>query len=73
MRGWMLDGDLLGDIADPYQVDPSRTQVKLTRPRLQCGLRDHLPQNRIHTHGDALGRHNSDRPIVAIDFNAKVQ
>ena len=60
----------LRQVADPDQVDASRTEAQLACAGLQRRLRDHLAQNRIDADGDALGRHDGDGAIAAIDFDA---
>ena len=65
----LLYRHFLRQVADPDQVDASRTEAQLACAGLQRRLRDHLAQNRIDADGDALGCHNSDGAVPAINLD----
>ena len=65
----LLYRHFLRQVANPDQIDASRTEAQLTCAGLQRRLGDHLAQNRIDADGNALGRHDGDCTVAAIDFD----
>ena len=64
-----LDGHLLGQVAYPDKVDAAWPETQLGGASLQSCLWDHLPENGIYPHRDALGRDDGDSPIATINLN----
>ena len=62
---------LLSQVTDPDEVDATGTQPELRSGAcLKNRLGDHLAEDGIDAHSDALGRHNGNRAIAAVNLDA---